>query len=228
MAAGWGPSSGRGQLAGKVALITGAASGRGRAIAELFAEHGAAIVAADVNDEGLFDTVERIEKDGGRATALHADVGRRPDCDAMVAAAVDTFGRLDVLYNGAAIQISGRLVDTTEEMWDAVIATNLSAVFWTCRAAIPRMLAGDGGSIVNPSPTNGSPRSEGLAACGAAHAGLIALTRQIAVEHGPAIRANVVGPGSSDGVHVALLLAGGGSAYPNGAVIPPDGSPALP
>ena len=125
------------QLAGKVALITGAASGQGRAAAQLFADHGAAIVVVDVNDDGARETVERIEKDGGRATALHADVSIRADCDAMVAAAFDTFGRLDVLYNNAAIQMSGRLVDTTEEMWDVTIATNLSAIFWACRAAIP-------------------------------------------------------------------------------------------
>jgi NAD(P)-dependent dehydrogenase (short-subunit alcohol dehydrogenase family) len=187
-----------GQLAGKVALITGSASGQGRAAAQLFAEHGAAIVVVDINDDGGRETVECIERAGGRAVVHHADVSVRADCDAMVSAAIEHFGRLDVLYNNAAIQMSGRLVETTEEMWDVTIATNLSAIFWACRAAIPHMLAGDGGSIVNTSSTLGQQGSEGYAAYGAAKAGLIALTRQIAVEYGPKVRANVIAPGSID------------------------------
>jgi NAD(P)-dependent dehydrogenase (short-subunit alcohol dehydrogenase family) len=186
------------RLAGQVALITGAASGQGRAAAQLFAEHGAAIVVVDINDAEASETVARIENDGGRATAVHADVSSRSDCDAMIAAAVATYGRLDVLYNNAAIQMSGRLVDTTEAMWDVTIATNLSAIFWACRAAIPHMLAGSGGAIVNTSSTLGQQGSEGYAAYGAAKAGLIALTRQIAVEYGPRVRANVITPGSID------------------------------
>jgi len=189
---------GAGQLAGRVALITGSASGQGRSAAQLFAEQGAAIVVVDVDDDGAHETVACIDKAGGRAFALHADVSTRHDCDAMVAAAVDTYGRLDVLYNNAAIQMSGRLIETTEEMWDVTIATNLSAIFWACRAAIPHMLAGDGGSIVNTSSTLGQQGSEGYAAYGAAKAGLIALTRQIAVEYGPKVRANVIAPGSID------------------------------
>jgi len=187
-----------GQLAGKVALITGSASGQGRAAAQLFAEHGAAILVVDVNDDGMHETVACIEGAGGRAIAWHADVSQRADCDAMVAAAIEAFGRLDVLYNNAAIQMSGRVVETTEEMWDVTIATNLSAIFWACRAAIPHMLAGDGGAIVNTSSTLGQQGSEGYAAYGAAKAGLIALTRQIAVEYGPKVRANVIAPGSID------------------------------
>jgi 3-oxoacyl-[acyl-carrier protein] reductase len=186
------------QLAGKVALITGSASGQGRAAAQLFAEHGASIVVVDIDDDGARETVACIEAAGGRAFAVHADVSTRRDCDAMVATAVDTYGRLDVLYNNAAIQMSGRLVETTEEMWDVTIATNLSGIFWACRAAIPHMLAGDGGTIVNTSSTLGQQGSEGYAAYGAAKAGLIALTRQIAVEYGPKVRANVIAPGSID------------------------------
>jgi NAD(P)-dependent dehydrogenase (short-subunit alcohol dehydrogenase family) len=186
------------QLAGKVALITGAASGQGQAAAQLFAAHGAAIVVVDVNDDGAHETVARIDQNGGVATALHADVSLRGDCDAMVVAALETYGRLDVLYNNAAIQMSGRLVDTTEQMWDKTVATNLSSIFWACRAAIPHMLGGDGGAIVNTSSTLGQQGSEGYAAYGAAKAGLIALTRQIAVEYGPRVRANVIASGSID------------------------------
>lgn len=182
----------------KVALITGAASGQGRAASILFAEHGARIAVVDVNDDGARETVELVVAAGSKAVALHADVSRRADCDAMVAATLDAFGRLDVLYNNAAIQMSGRLVDTTEEQWDVTIATNLSAIFWACRAAIPRMLEHDGGSIINTASVLGLIGSEGYAAYGAAKAGLVALTRQIATEFGPEIRANVIAPGSID------------------------------
>jgi 3-oxoacyl-[acyl-carrier protein] reductase len=185
-------------LAGRVALITGAASGQGRAAACLFAERGATIVVADIDDAGADETVAAVVEAGQKATAVHADVSRRTDVDAMVAAAIDGYGRLDVLYNNAAVQMSGRLVDCTEADWDLTVATNLSAIFWACRAAIPHMVAGEGGSIINTASVLGLIGSEGYAAYGAAKAGLVALTRQIAVEYGPAVRANVIAPGSID------------------------------
>lgn len=185
-------------LSGKVAVITGAASGQGRAAARLFAREGAAIVVADVNDEGAAETVALVEGAGGHAVALHIDVSRRADNDLMIATADDTFGRVDVLYNNAAIQMSGRLVECTEEQWDVTFATNLDAIFWACRAAIPVMLRGEGGSIINTASVLALVGSEGYCAYGAAKAGLVALTRQIAVEYGPQIRANVIAPGSID------------------------------
>jgi len=185
-------------LDGKVALITGAASGQGRAASILFAEHGASIVVVDIDDRGARETVELARSAGSSAEALHADVSERAGCDAMIATTLDTFGRLDVLYNNAAIQMSGRLVDTTEADWDVTIATNLSAIFWACRAAIPRMLEHGGGSIINTASVLGLIGSEGYAAYGPAKAGLVALTRQIATEFGPEIRANVIAPGSID------------------------------
>jgi 3-oxoacyl-[acyl-carrier protein] reductase len=185
-------------LSGRVALITGAASGQGRAAARLFAEHGATIVIADIDDVGAKETVAMVEDSGQPAIAVHADVSQRADVDSMVAAAVDTYGRLDVLYNNAAVQMSGRLIECTEEEWDVTLATNLSAIFWACRAAIPQMQAGDGGSIINTASVLGLIGSEGYAAYGAAKAGLVALTRQIAVDYGPTVRANVIAPGSID------------------------------
>jgi len=185
-------------LEGKVALITGAASGQGRAASVRFAEHGAQIAVADMNDDGAAETVALVEQAGSKAVAVHTDVSERADVDAMVAAAVEAFGRLDVLYNNAAIQMSGRLVDTTEEQWDITIATNLSAIFWACRAGLPHLAEDGGGSIINTASVLGLIGSEGYAAYGAAKAGLVALTRQIATEHGPAVRANVIAPGSID------------------------------
>ena len=116
----------------------------------------------------------------------------------MVDAAVERWGRLDVLYNNAAVQMSGRLLECTDDEWDLTMATNLDAIFWACRAAIPRMLDGGGGSIINTASVLGLIGSAGYCAYGAAKAGLVALTRQIAVEYGPAIRANVIAPGSID------------------------------
>jgi 3-oxoacyl-[acyl-carrier protein] reductase len=185
-------------LEGKVALITGAASGQGRAAAQLFATHGASMVIADVDERGAIETAQLVEKEGSGALSVRADVSRRADCDAMVAATMREFGRIDVLYNNAAIQMSGRLVDCTEAEWDLTIATNLNAIFWACRAALPHMLDGGGGSVINTASTLGLIGSEGYAAYGAAKAGLVALTRQIAVEYGPSIRANVIAPGSID------------------------------
>jgi NAD(P)-dependent dehydrogenase (short-subunit alcohol dehydrogenase family) len=185
-------------LAGRVALITGAGSGQGRAAAVLFAEHGARIVVADVNDEGAEQTVRLVAEAGGEAFAVHADVSRPAEVVRMVAASVERFHRLDVLYNNAAVQMSGRVLDCAEEEWDLTIATNLSAIFWACRAAVPHMLAGDGGSIINTASVLALIGSEGFAAYGPAKAGLVALTRQLAVELAPRVRANVIAPGSID------------------------------
>lgn len=185
-------------LPDKVALITGAASGQGRAAARLFGAHGARVVVADINDEGAAETVRMMEESGSEAVAVHADVSVRTDIDTMVAAAMERYGRLDVLYNNAAVQMSGRLVDCTEEDWDLTIATNLSAIFWACRAALPALLEGEGGSVINTASTLGLIGSEGYAAYGAAKAGLVLLTKQIAVEYGPSVRANVIAPGSID------------------------------
>jgi NAD(P)-dependent dehydrogenase (short-subunit alcohol dehydrogenase family) len=185
-------------LPDKVALITGAGSGQGRAAALLFAAHGARVLVADVDADGAAETVRLLEEQGGEGVVAHVDVSRRADVDRMVAVALERFGALDVLYNNAAVQMSGRLVDCTDEDWDLTIATNLSAIFWACRAALPALLDGGGGSIINTASTLGLIGSEGYAAYGAAKAGLVLLTKQIAVEYGPAVRANVIAPGSID------------------------------
>jgi 3-oxoacyl-[acyl-carrier protein] reductase len=187
-----------GKLEGSVALITGSASGQGRAAAVRFAGEGAHIVIADIDDAGAAKTAAMVEEVGGSALAVHADVARQADAEAMIATAVDRFGFVDVLYNNAAVQMSGRLVECTEEQWDLTFATNLSAVFWACRAALPVMLEHGRGSIINTASVLGLIGSEGYAAYGAAKAGLVGLTRQVANEYGPVVRANVIAPGSID------------------------------
>ena len=182
-------------LEGRVALITGSGSGQGRAAAVKFAERGAAIAVNDINDEGAAETVRLVEPSGSEAVTIHADVSVLEDVEAMIARVDERWGRLDVLYNNAAVQMSGRLLECTTEQWDLTIATNLDAVFWACRAAIP-LLQRDGTGIINTASVLGLIGSEGYCAYGAAKAGLVALTRQIAVEYGPEIRANVIAPGS--------------------------------
>ncbi|HEY3722044.1 MAG TPA: SDR family NAD(P)-dependent oxidoreductase [Acidimicrobiia bacterium] len=187
-----------GLLEGRVALITGGASGQGRAASVLFGYQGARIVVADIDDDGAGETIARVDAAGSSGMAIHADISRRTDCDAMVAAAIAQFGRLDILYNNAAVQMSGRLVDTSEDDWDLTITTNLDAVFWTCRAAMPHLVAGGNASIISTASVLGLIGSEGYAAYGPAKAGLVALMRQIATEYGPEVRANVIAPGSID------------------------------
>ena len=195
-------------LDGRVALITGAGSGQGRAAAVLFARNRARISVVDIDAAGATETVRMVAGVGGEAVAVVADVSRREDVDSMVAATVDHFGGLDILYNNAAVQMSGRLLECTEEQWDLTVATNLTAIFRACRAAIPHMLAGDGGSIINTASVLGLIGSEGYCAYGVAKAGLVSLTRQIAVEYGPRIRANVIAPGSIDTPRFRKVLDG--------------------
>lgn len=181
-----------------MAVITGAASGQGRAATLRFATEGARVLVADVNDTGAAETAQMVADEGGEAAPFHADVSSEADNVAMIDAAVARWGRLDVLYNNAAVQMSGRLLECTDDEWDLTMATNLDAIFWACRAAIPHMVQGGCGSIINTSSVLGLIGSEGYCAYGAAKAGLVALTRQIAVEHGPTVRANVIAPGSID------------------------------
>jgi NAD(P)-dependent dehydrogenase (short-subunit alcohol dehydrogenase family) len=185
-------------LDGRVALITGSGSGQGRAAALLMARHGARVVIADFDAPAAHETVQLLEEQGSEGLAVVVDVSARANCDEMVAQAMERFGRIDVLYNNAAVQMSGALVDCTDEQWELTIRTNLSAIFYACRAALPHMLAGDGGSIINTASTLGLIGSEGFAAYGAAKAGLVKLTQQIAVEYAPIVRANVIAPGSID------------------------------
>jgi NAD(P)-dependent dehydrogenase (short-subunit alcohol dehydrogenase family) len=191
-------------LRGKVALITGAASGQGRAAAQLFAEHGATIVVADINDVGGKETVRLVEDAGQSGQAVHADVSRRADVDAMIGTTIDAYGRLDVLYNNAAVQMSGRLVDCTEDDWDLTIATNLSAIFWACRAAIPHMLAGE------------TPRFRKVLDQFGGDAERFVEGLRTTV---PLKRLGV----AEDVAGIALFLASDLSAYTSGAVIPADG-----
>ncbi|MFT4541624.1 MAG: NAD(P)-dependent dehydrogenase (short-subunit alcohol dehydrogenase family) [Planctomycetota bacterium] len=185
------------RLEGKVCLITGAANGIGRQSAIRFAAEGAAVVAADLTDAG--ETVAAIEAAGGRALAVVANVSRAEDCERMVAAAEQTYGKLDVLFNNAGI-MDGRDGDaesTEEEVWDLTMNVNLKGVFFGCKYGIPALRRAGGGSVIN---TASFVALIGAAtpqlAYTASKGGVLAMTRELAVIHAREnIRANALCPG---------------------------------
>jgi NAD(P)-dependent dehydrogenase (short-subunit alcohol dehydrogenase family) len=188
-----------GALSGRSALVTGAASGIGRAIAELFADEGAALGLLDRDADGARALGGALEQRGGRALVLPGDVARDEDCRRAVAAVGAAFGRLDVLVNAAGIIRRADVLGTTEEEWDRAMAVNLKAVFLLARAAIPLMAAAGGGAIVNIASNWGLVGGPRAAAYCASKGGVVLLTRAMALDHGAqGIRVNCVCPGDID------------------------------
>ncbi len=187
-----------GALHGKVALVTGGASGIGRATALLFAQEGAAVVVMDIRDEGR-ETANSIVRSGGRAAFVRGDVTRAADCEAVVQAAVSAFGRIDILFNNAGIVRRASVVDTSEEEWDQVMAVNVKSIFLLSKAAIPFMARGGGGAIVNTASGWGLVGGRNAASYCASKGAVVNLTRAMALDHvGQRIRVNCVCPGDTD------------------------------
>jgi len=187
------------RLHDKVALITGAGSGIGRATALLFAAEGATVAALDWNQEAAAEAVRLIGERGGEAVALAADVSREEEVAAAVEATAARFGRLDVLVASAGIDLFARATDTKLEDWERIQSVDLRGVFLCCKHAIPHMERQGGGAIVTLSSVNGLVGLSVHAAYAAAKGGIIALTRQLAVDYGPAnIRVNCICPTSTD------------------------------
>jgi NAD(P)-dependent dehydrogenase (short-subunit alcohol dehydrogenase family) len=190
-----------GRLAGKVALVTGAGSrgpgvGNGKAAAILFAREGARVVCADAVKDRAAETVELIRAEGGEAEPVAGDVTRAADCRAMVAAAVDRWGGLDVVHNNVGIEARHDVMETTEEEWDRIMAVDLKSMLLTTQAAVPALQRRGGGSIICISSVAGL-RGYGRTAYAAAKAGVIGFVTSVAVQLGPqGIRVNAIAPGT--------------------------------
>jgi len=189
---------GRGRLRDKVALVTGADSGIGRATARLFAREGARVVCVDVRESGTPRIDKRIEADGGSAIFVQADVTRREECDRMVAAALEAYGDLDILFNNAGTGVRGRIGDLSDEDWNFILDTNLNSVYHGVRAALPHFERRGRGNIVITASTFGLLATDHYAAYCATKGALVLLTRQMAIDYGPAIRVNCVCPGATE------------------------------
>jgi NAD(P)-dependent dehydrogenase (short-subunit alcohol dehydrogenase family) len=189
------------RLDGRRAVVTGVASGLGRAIARAFAAEGAAVLGCDVEDAGGEATM------AGLGSYRHADVAREADVAALLDAAVRELGGLDVLVNNAAIEIDVELLDTTEAQLDRILAVNLKGVFFGCKHAVHAMQASGGGAIVNVASILSLVGDGMLPAYCAAKGGVLALTRAVAVAYGSqGIRCNAICPGDIDTAMLQAVL----------------------
>ncbi|MBW7461306.1 SDR family oxidoreductase, partial [Paenibacillus sepulcri] len=173
----------QGRLEGKAAIITGAASGIGKGTALLFAEEGCRLALVDRNEEKLLETAEEIKALGGECIVIAGDVSSSLTAERAVSAAVSAFGGLDIVFNNAGIMPIGDIVDYPEETWDDVMSVNLKSMFLMCKKAIPELLKRGKGSIINTSSVMASLTEPGHGAYTASKAGIIGLTKEIAVSY---------------------------------------------
>ncbi len=189
------------RLEGKVAIVTGAGSrgpgiGNGKAAAVLFSREGAKVLLVDRFPERIKDTLDLICAEGGEASDFAGDVTQMADCQAMVTTAVKRYGKLDILHNNVGIDATGTVVDMNLDEWDRIMEVNVKSMVLTSRSAIPQMIAGGGGAIINISSI-GALRPRGMDAYSTSKGAVIALTRAMASSHAAAhVRVNCIIPGT--------------------------------
>jgi meso-butanediol dehydrogenase/(S,S)-butanediol dehydrogenase/diacetyl reductase len=210
-----------GRLQGKVAVITGAASGIGTATARHFAREGAQLMLADINEAGGAAIIEELTGAGAPVAFRQVDVSELGQVEVLMQAAVDRFGRLDVVFNNAGVGAYGKAPDMDPELWRRVIAVDLDSVYYGCRAAIPHLRRAGGGSIINTASISGLFGDYGLVAYSAAKGAVVNLTRTVAIDHAREnIRVNAVCPGPIETALLTPLLAIPGAVEQYTSLIP--------
>jgi len=200
-------------LNGKVAVVTGAASGIGKAISTSFVKAGAIVCMSDVNVDGGEKACKELKKINSETSFIKTDVSKESEVKNLILAAEKNFGKLDIMVNNAARPIGGYpLTDMTDEDWQAVLASNLSSVFYGCKHSIPVLKKNGGGSIINIASAQAHTPLPGWAAYAATKGGIISMTKQLATEFGPLnIRTNSISPGTINTEMVKQVVEADGS-----------------
>ena len=185
-------------LNNKVAIITGAGSGLGKAISMSFAKSGASVSLADINEKTLSATEEEINKIHSNVISVKTDVSKENEIKNLISKTAEKFGKINIIVNNAAKAIGGYpITNMSDEDWQALIATNLSSVFYACKHVIPHLQKAGGGSIINIASAQAHTPLPGWAAYAGAKGAILSMTKQIASEFGPQnIRANSISPGT--------------------------------
>ncbi|RJP66364.1 MAG: SDR family oxidoreductase [Candidatus Abyssobacteria bacterium SURF_17] len=208
------------KLKDKISVVTGGASGIGRAIALAFAQEGARVIVADIDTDGGKETVEMIKKLKKSAFFVEADVAESASVKNLAEKTIERYGCIDIMVNNAGIEVFQRLAETDEAMWDRVIAVNLRGVFLGTKYAVPHMLKNGGGAVINMASVAGIMGAGGLAAYNASKGGVVLLTRNTAMDYGrKGIRANCICPGFIATPMVTSIMAMPGADAVKGQVI---------
>ena len=187
------------RLKDKVAVVTGGASGIGRATAELFAREGARVAVADFSPDGR-DTAQAIQSAGGQALFVPVDVSDAGQVAKLVETALQAYGRIDILFNGAGILYYGTVLETDEQAWNRVISINLTGTYLCCRAVLPHMIRQGGGSVINVASTVGAHDAcANAVAYVTSKGGVTLFTKAMAIDHAKqGVRVNALVPGATD------------------------------
>ena len=185
------------RLENKIAIVTGAANGIGLAISKAFAEEGAVVIMADINEKKCELEAKNIAQNPGKAIVVKCDVGNTADVQKLVAYVMENFGHIDVLVNNAAVAISGNIMEMPEEDWDSLMNINLKSIFRTIKATLPVMIKQKSGSIINISSTQSLRSFNDWTAYAGAKGAMVSITNQLAGQFGnEGVRFNTISPGA--------------------------------